>query len=384
MEHVNHFRAFYERTLPDGTLEFVATTAGTKRDGLSLDMRGAQLENYLANPVFLWAHDYMGQRLPIGRATKVRPMAKELRATMEFDLGDPFAAEVKRKYEGGFLNAVSVGWIDLDTSTDGRTVTKWELLDISAVPVPGDPQALLKREYALMRSLVEEEPDDGSTTDAAGLVINMNGAVGDPKGLADAVQDALARGGLVRGRKAIPPHTTGKADEDAKWDGPAAVAACPAEEDALRRMHAWVDPDGDPAAKQSYKLPHHQPEGDVVWGGVAAAMARLLQGGTQIPDGDRRGVWNHLERHYQQFDKEAPELRSLAEFGPRLTQGALPNGEWEHYRAELADAVLAASDVLVDAVAQLKAATIPPEPPAEPSLGDALAEVADALKEIRP
>lgn len=387
MEHVNHFRAFYERTLPDGTLEFVATTAGTKRDGLALDMKGAQLDNYLANPVFLWAHDYLGNRLPIGRTTSLKPLAKEMRARVEFDAGDPFAMEVKRKYEGKFLNAVSVGWMDLEHN--GTVVSKWELLDISAVPVPGDPQALLRREYAMLRSLVEDEPGEEQPV-----------LIGEPAEEAELLEQAIKRAieaGIIREdeqapiavvheRKAIPPHTTEKADEDTGWDGPAAVAACPAEADALRRMHAWVDPEGDPDVKQSYKLPHHLADDRVVWGGVAAAMARLLQGGTQIPDGDRRGVWNHLERHYQQFDKEAPELRSLAEFGPRLAQGALPNGEWEHYRAELADAVLAQADVLVDAIGQLKAATAPPEVPAavEVSLVDALGEVAVALKEIKP
>ena len=373
----NHFRALYTRTLEDGTKEFVASTAGAKRDGLTLDMRGGIFDSYLANPVVLWCHDYRGERLPVGKCVKLKPMVKELRALVSFDLSDPFAAEIDRKYDEGFLNAVSIGWIDRETSSDGRTVSKWELLDISAVPVPGDPQALLRREYAAIRSLIEEDEPPELPDEAALLEAAIRRAI-DAGVIAESEEAPIV---VLRG--AIPPHSTEKAAEDADWDGPAAVAACPAEAEKLRLIHAWVDPDGDTDAKQSYKLPHHQADGVVVWRGVAAAMARLLQAGTQIPDADRRGVWTHLARHYRQFDKEPPELRSLAEFGPRLAAGAMPNGEWEHMRADLATIVLAKADELKQAIAQLEAAIIPPEDSTQvdPDLAAALSLVHDALKE---
>jgi hypothetical protein len=61
-------------------------------------------------------------------------------------------------------------------------------------------------------------------------------------------------------------------------------------------------------------------------------MAALLgaRGGVQIPDADRRGVYAHLERHYRQFDKEPPELRSLADLaalGPDERRGLFWYGE---------------------------------------------------------
>ncbi|MDR7534653.1 MAG: HK97 family phage prohead protease [Armatimonadota bacterium] len=118
----------------------------------------------------------------------------------------------------------------------------------------------------------------------------------------------------VKGLKqAIPPHETERAPEDMPWDGPAAVRDAPNEAAVLRRMHAWVDPEGDPDAKSSYKLPHHLPDGRVVWRGVAAAMAALLggRGGVDIPEADRRGVYRHLARHYEQFEREPPEFRGL-------------------------------------------------------------------------
>lgn len=385
-----HLRALYDRTLPDGSKEFVASTTGVKRDGLTLDMKGAQVDNYLKNPVVLWAHDYRGERLPIGKTTRLRTTTKEMRAVIQFDLSDPFAAEVDRKYDEKFLNAVSIGWVDLEYDEQRRTVVKWELLDISSVPVPGDPDALLRREYAMIRSLLHD-PDGEGDEYPVGDSIDGDGtgeALPPIESTIDSWEATLplivGAAGSAGQRAAIPPHTTAKADDGAPWDGPGAVAACPAEAGPLRRMHAWVDPDGDPDAKQSYKLPHHRVSGEVVWRGVAAAMARLLQAGTQIPDGDRRGVWNHLERHYRQFDKEAPELRSLAEFGPRLAEGAMPYDEWRHYRDDLAVVVLSKMKELKDAIAALEAAIEPADespPPPDPAVAEALSLLADALKE---
>jgi len=78
----------------------------------------------------------------------------------------------------------------------------------------------------------------------------------------------------------------------------------------LRRACAWYDEE-NPDIKASYKLPHHLPDGTVVWRGVAAAMAVLMgaRGGVDIPKKDRREVYEHLARHYRQFNKEPPEFK---------------------------------------------------------------------------
>lgn len=149
----SYFRAYRADTQPEsGPLRFIAATEAIARDGLIIDSTGWQLDNYRANPVVLWAHDYTGQRPPIGRADiSLDKESGNLMADITFDSGDQFAADVERKYRAGFLNAVSVGWntIEMTPSGDGRSlgrVTKAELLDISAVPVPGDPGALIDRE----------------------------------------------------------------------------------------------------------------------------------------------------------------------------------------------------------------------------------------------
>jgi hypothetical protein len=44
-------------------------------------------------------------------------------------------------------------------------------------------------------------------------------------------------------------------------------------------------------------------------------MGALLgaRGGVQIPEGDRRGVYNHLSKHYADFDKEAPDFKEYTD-----------------------------------------------------------------------
>ena len=114
-------------------------------------------------------------------------------------------------------------------------------------------------------------------------------------------------------------------DENTDWSGAAARG----------RVAAWAGYDGDDKATidwskysrgftwfdsekredfGSYKLPHHDVSGGAlktVWHGVSAAMAALLgaRGGIALPDSDRKGVYNHLKRHYAEFDKPAPEFK---------------------------------------------------------------------------
>lgn len=129
-------------------IRFTASTPGIKRDGLDVDQSKWKLDHFQNNPVVLWVHDYRGQRLPLGRA-EVFVEGGNLIADVVFDPADTFAVEVERKYRSGFLHTVSVGWNDVEI--DGGI--RHELLDLSAVPVPGDPNALIQRELAGLRNL---------------------------------------------------------------------------------------------------------------------------------------------------------------------------------------------------------------------------------------
>jgi HK97 family phage prohead protease len=135
---------------PSRVISFIGVSAQEAvRDRLFLVPRGARLENYRRNPVFLWAHDY--REPAIGRALDIRVRDTAIEFDIEFAGRDvsPFADVVYQLYRRRFMRAVSVGWITLESEReelpDGRTrirITKWDLLELSAVPVPADPGAV--------------------------------------------------------------------------------------------------------------------------------------------------------------------------------------------------------------------------------------------------
>jgi hypothetical protein len=150
-EFMRLYRAEPDTGEPGGAMTFIASTPGPKRDGMDLDQQMWYLDNYRRNPVFLWAHDYLGRSLPIGRA-EVAVDGGQLRCAVSFDQKDDFARQVEQKYRDGYLHAVSVGWNNVQL--DGREM--YDLLDISAVPVPGDPDALKERQLAGMRGIYSD------------------------------------------------------------------------------------------------------------------------------------------------------------------------------------------------------------------------------------
>ena len=111
----------------------------------------------------------------------------------------------------------------------------------------------------------------------------------------------------------IPFKETPKAPEGEKWDAGKEVRE--AEISDLKIMCTWFDSE-NPDIKTAYKLPHHKASGhSVVWRAVAAAMGALLgaRGGVIIPTSDKKGVYNHLVKHYKQFGKEPPEFKEYTE-----------------------------------------------------------------------
>ena len=140
----------------NNVLNFVATTSGIKRDGLDINIAGMSTENFLKNPVVLWAHDYGGQRPPIGKVTSIRTLKQKMKVRVMFDDQDDFAMQVKSKLDRGYLNTVSIGWETLDFDRETSTVVESDLLDVSVVPVPGDPDALIERQKVALRSLGQD------------------------------------------------------------------------------------------------------------------------------------------------------------------------------------------------------------------------------------
>lgn len=162
-------RAAAKGSKPGDPIRFIAGSEGEKRDGLDLKMAGARLDAYRNNPIVLWGHDYAGMRLPIGRAQPTIE-GPRLIADISFDQEDEFARQIESKYRRGYLNTVSLGW--KINKINGRNVTDWELLDISAVPVPGDADALMQRQLRALQADVSDLPTwPEVATDMAALIL---------------------------------------------------------------------------------------------------------------------------------------------------------------------------------------------------------------------
>lgn len=127
---------------------FQASVNTADRENEIIEKDGWDFENYLKNPVFLTVHDY--KKLPIGKTVALVPNDEGFLIGVVFDDQDPEALIVKGKYQRGFLNAVSVGFIrkQVQGKLGGKQpmkTLKAELLEVSAVPVPGHPDALMIR-----------------------------------------------------------------------------------------------------------------------------------------------------------------------------------------------------------------------------------------------
>lgn len=111
---------------------------------------------------------------------------------------------------------------------------------------------------------------------------------------------------------AIPIHHT--ATVEGKWDGPAAVAAMPAEYAVLHYCHAWQSAEADASShtpgdddeddkKSAFSMPHHKTKGGPAFmDGVRNALARLEN--SNIPESDKAGVKAHLQAHMDDHNKD--------------------------------------------------------------------------------
>jgi len=143
----------------DRTLVVKISTDQKDRDGDVLLPRGADLADYLKNPVVLWAHRY--DEPPIAKALWTKTTDTEVLSKPRFAETD-FAEEIYQLYVQEFLTMWSVGFMpgqnedgswamrrptELDLKArpdwkDANIIEKWGLWEYSAVPVPSNPGAL--------------------------------------------------------------------------------------------------------------------------------------------------------------------------------------------------------------------------------------------------
>lgn len=350
------------------TRRFTITTERTDRQGDIIRAAGVQIDMFMRNPVVLFAHQ--ARMPPIGTATAIIPRKRSIDADVDFFSADvyPFADTIFRIIEAGGLRAASIGFIPVsweriagkeEGTTIGFDFKESELLEFSIVPIPANPDALarIKGEGVNLTPYLdwlekaaathfsdllppEFRPTDSRVLDlcrAAGgstrtIVVGSSvGSSGNPavdgewsakEDVAD--EEPLPESGVeVVGRAVISfaaahPDGTPAEARDAAWDVAAEVKA--ATVDDLLVMSAWrKDKPRADLVKGDFKFPHHKAARPwrVNFRALAAGIAVLNggRGGANIPDGDRRGVYNHLAKHVRDdFEAEPPDLKWLEHF----------------------------------------------------------------------
>lgn len=148
-----YLRAYVKSIKDNGIIEGVASTEALDRDDERILASAWDLKNFKMNSPLLWSHQ--ATELPIGKVTEVRVVDGKLTFNAIFaEEENEFAAKVAKMYRKGFINAFSVGYIPQES--DGNTITKAELLEISAVNIPANPEALASREYKTFKEEIKD------------------------------------------------------------------------------------------------------------------------------------------------------------------------------------------------------------------------------------
>jgi len=132
-------------------IRVIAASGRADRVGDIIDIKGIETQNFMKNPVILWAHDHYS--LPVAKAIEVGIEKGKLVMLLQFATYEEyaFADTVYRMILGGYLNGVSIGarvkdaeWIkDNEGNIVGRKFNVLELLELSVVPIPADSKALV-------------------------------------------------------------------------------------------------------------------------------------------------------------------------------------------------------------------------------------------------
>jgi HK97 family phage prohead protease len=131
-------------------ISYVFSDSSVGRDNHVIKGGAWDTANFSRNPVFLWAHDQSSP--PIGKVVDIGEVGGKLRGTVEYADANlsPFADSIFRMAKEGYLNATSVAWVPREFSytqdrsrPGGIDFSKVELLEVSQVPVPALPTALV-------------------------------------------------------------------------------------------------------------------------------------------------------------------------------------------------------------------------------------------------
>jgi hypothetical protein len=125
-----------------------AATSDVDRTGDIMVMSGLDLTNFRKNPQFLWQHGLTMKPVhTLGKIVDYHITDKALYVLAEYaeESVYDFAEQIFRLDEAGYLPANSIGFHPIEwekNAKGGLTFTKWELVEVSKVELPMNPNAI--------------------------------------------------------------------------------------------------------------------------------------------------------------------------------------------------------------------------------------------------
>ncbi len=148
-------------------VDFVASTETLDSHG-SVVKSNWRLGRFMNNPVLLWMHGRWNDLPPVGRVENLRRVGTAHEGQAVFAEISAFDQEVARKYEEKFLQGFSIGFyphtvrFEMHNDEEVLILDDIEILEISCVNVPSNPEALAKEarayEMLLERARAAREP----------------------------------------------------------------------------------------------------------------------------------------------------------------------------------------------------------------------------------
>ena len=198
----------------ENSIRFIFSTDDEDRHGEIVDQKGWDLNEYLKNPVVLFAHDHY--QPAVGQVTELRLNEdSNLEGVIKFAVDEyEFAKTLFNLYKGKFMRAVSAGFInkkyEIDEENDTFTLKENTLLEMSMVNVPANSMALAKSagiDVSSIEKLMDERKTKAVLKDAdierIGKEISTNLNKNLNKGLANTtkVETPKGKSKIITGKK---------------------------------------------------------------------------------------------------------------------------------------------------------------------------------------
>jgi HK97 family phage prohead protease len=248
----------------DRAVTVTCSTEMMGRDKIVLMTRGANLDNYRANPIWLWQHN---PDWPIARSETIDNGSDKLVSRVRFPPAGVSARadEVLGLIRAGVISAASTGFdviaqelIDRNKPSDGTRITKWELQEMSFVSIPAVPDALVtQRSAAEIERMVEEAVERRT------VKITLDNGAGNTDRRASVISALKTRGLYECGSLAMTLENLGWLKSSVEWE-------------------AGVEQDGSDVPRQLGEA--MKALGDVLINMTAEEVAEMVGGGEAVDD----------------------------------------------------------------------------------------------------